>query len=409
MKELNRLRFRLIFFNMLLVTAVLTAAMCAGALLVKQQVRRESSSVLSRAVEQEREREIFEAVPYVRIPYFSIVVRQDGTVTLLDGVYNSFQGEDFLERVAVLGLESGLETGELEEYHLRFRRVSHPGGYLLAFADTSYEDSMKDNMIRNMTVICGGIWIGLFIISWFFAKWAVKPVEESVRRQKQFVADASHELKTPLTVIAANAELLSGQCRGISSDVDKWIQNMNQECHEMRKLIESLLLLARSDIPTTQKRTLDVCDLSDLVAEEVLVFEPVFFQNQKCITAQIAEDIQVRGNENQIGQLLKILLDNAVKYSASGETTEVVLKKTGRRKACLYVVSKGAPIPATERKAIFQRFYRGDMARSSGQGYGLGLAIASEIVRTCKARIGVEEVEGGNCFYVVFRVRAIGT
>lgn len=403
MKELNRLRFRLIFFNMLLVTAVLMAAMCAGALLVKRQVGDESSSVLSRAVAQEMEREIFEADPYVRIPYFSIVVRQDGTVTLLDGVYNSFQGEDFLERVAVLGLESGLETGELEEYHLRFRRVSHPGGYLLAFADTSYEDSMKDHMIRNMAVICGGVWIGLFIISWFFARWAVKPVEESVRRQKQFVADASHELKTPLTVIAANAELLSGQCRGISSDVDKWIQNMNQECREMRKLIESLLLLARNDVQTSQKRTLHVCNLSDLVAEEVLVFEPVFFQNRKSITAQIAEDIHVRGNENQIGQLLKILLDNAVKYSTSGETTEVLLKKTGRRKVRLQVVSRGAPIPETERKAIFQRFYRGDMARSSGQGYGLGLAIASEIVRTCKARIGVEEVEGGNCFYVVFQ------
>lgn len=403
MKELNRLRFRLIFFNMLLVTAVLMAAMCAGALLVKRQAGDESSSVLSRAVAQEMEREIFEADPYVRIPYFSIVVRQDGTVTLLDGVYNSFQGEDFLERVAVLGLESGLETGELEEYHLRFRRVSHPGGYLLAFADTSYEDSMKDHMIRNMAVICGGVWIGLFIISWFFARWAVKPVEESVRRQKQFVADASHELKTPLTVIAANAELLSGQCRGISSDVDKWIQNMNQECREMRKLIESLLLLARNDVQTSQKRTLHVCNLSDLVAEEVLVFEPVFFQNRKSITAQIAEDIHVRGNENQIGQLLKILLDNAVKYSTSGETTEVLLKKTGRRKVRLQVVSRGAPIPETERKAIFQRFYRGDMARSSGQGYGLGLAIASEIVRTCKARIGVEEVEGGNCFYVVFQ------
>lgn len=403
MKELNRLRFRLIFFNMLLVTAVLMAAMCAGALLVKRQVGDESSSVLSRAVAQEMEREIFEADPYVRIPYFSIVVRQDGTVTLLDGVYNSFQGEDFLERVAVLGLESGLETGELEEYHLRFRRVSHPGGYLLAFADTSYEDSMKDHMIRNMAVICGGVWIGLFIISWFFARWAVKPVEESVRRQKQFVADASHELKTPLTVIAANAELLSGQCRGISSDVDKWIQNMNQECREMRKLIESLLLLARNDVQTSQKRTLHVCNLSDLVAEEVLVFEPVFFQNRKSITAQIAENIHVRGNENQIGQLLKILLDNAVKYSTSGETTEVLLKKTGRRKVRLQVVSRGAPIPETERKAIFQRFYRGDMARSSGQGYGLGLAIASEIVRTCKARIGVEEVEGGNCFYVVFQ------
>ena len=403
MKELNRLRFRFILFNMLLVTAVLAAALLAGTFLVKQQVKSESSSLLSRAVAQDIEGEIFEATPYVRIPYFSVVVRQDGTVTLLDGVYNSFQGEDFLERVAVLGLQSGLETGELEEYHLRFRRASHPTGYLLAFADTSYEDSMRDSMLRNMAVLCGGVWVGLFVISCFFAKWAVKPVEDSVRRQRQFVADASHELKTPLTVIAANAELLAGQCRGISADVDKWIGNMNQECREMRKLIESLLLLARSDIPAAWKKTLQVCNLSDLVAEEVLVFEPVFFQNRKSVTAQIAEDIQIRGNENQICQLLKILLDNAVKYSAPGKMSEVVLKKSGRHKVCLQVISRGEPIPETERKVIFNRFYRGDTARSSGQGYGLGLAIASEIAHNCKARIGVETVEDGNCFYVIFR------
>lgn len=404
MKELNRLRYRFILFNMLLVTVVLAAAMIAGAFLVKRQVKSESSSVLSRAVTQEMEGEIFKAAPYVRIPYFSVVVREDGTVTLLDGVYNSFQGEDFLERVAVLGLESGLETGELEEYHLRFKRVSHPTGYLLAFADTSYEDTMRDGMIRNMAIICGGVWVGLLVISCFFAKWAVKPVEESVRRQKQFVADASHELKTPLTVIAANAELLSARCRGISADADKWIGNMNQECREMRKLIESLLLLARSDIQMSPEKTIAYCNLSDLVAEEVLVFEPVFYQNKKSITAQIAEEIQVRGNENQLCQLLKILLDNAVKYSAPGKTTEVVLKKTGRQKACLQVISRGEPIPEQERKEIFTRFYRGDMARSSGQGYGLGLAIASEIVRSCKGRIGVEAMDDGNCFFVSLRM-----
>lgn len=408
MKEINRLRFRFILFNMLLVTAVLAAAMFAGTLLVKRQAKSESSSLLSRAVSEEMERDIFEAASYVRIPYFSVVVKQDGTVTLLDGVYNSFQGEDFLERVAVLGLESGLETGELEEYHLRFRRASHPAGYLLAFADTSYEDSMRDSMLRNMAIICGGVWAGLFIISCFFAKWAVKPVEDSVRRQKQFVADASHELKTPLTVIAANAELLSGRCRGISSDVDKWIGNMNQECREMKKLIESLLLLARSDLPTSRGKMPHSCNLSDLAAEEVLVFEPVFFQNRKSVTAQIAEDIQIRGNEDQIRQLLKILLDNAVKYSAPGKTTEVVLKKSGRYKACLQVTSRGEPIPESERKVIFNRFYRGDTARSSGQGYGLGLAIASEITHKCRARIGVEALADGNCFYVVFRLGQFG-
>lgn len=403
MKELSRLRGRFVLYNMLLVTMVLGAAMFAGTLLVTRQVRSESSSVLSRAVTQETEGQIFEAAPYVRIPYFTVVVRPDGMVTLLDGVYNSFQGEEFLQRVAWLGLESGAESGELEEYHLRFQRVSHPTGYLFAFADTSYEDSMRDGMMRNMALICGGIWLGLLVISCFFAKWAVKPVEESVRRQKQFVADASHELKTPLTVIAANAELLAGHCHGISADVDKWMNNMNQECHEMRELIESLLMLARSDIQTPQQKKKESCRLSDLAAEEVLVFEPVFFQNRKTIISEITENVEIRGNEAQLRQLLKILLDNAVKYSAAGGTTEVMLRRIGRKKICLQVKSQGEPIPEAERKAVFRRFYRADAARSSGQGYGLGLAIASEIAQSCRARIGLTAEADGNCFYVIFK------
>lgn len=405
MRELSRLRVRFVVYNMMLVTVVLAAAMAAGSMLVKRQVRQESSSVLERAVEQGAMGQIFEAASYVRIPHFSIVVKQDGTITLLDGVYNSFQEEGFLERVACMGMESGLESGELKEYHLRFQRISHPTGYLYAFADTSYEDSMRDGMMRNMAVICGGIWLGLLLISCFFAKWAVKPVEESVRRQKQFVADASHELKTPLTVIAANAELLSASCRGISVDVDKWLDHMSQECREMRGLIENLLMLARSDSQRVKERKAEYCNLSDLAVEEALVFDMVFFQNRKTIVSQIEEELEVRGGEGQIRQLLKILLDNAVKYSAPEGVTEVVVKRINRRHVCLQVKSQGEPIPESEKKAVFRRFYRADIARSSGQGYGLGLAIASEIARQCRARIGLDTTEDGNCFYVVFRIR----
>lgn len=354
MKELNRLKARFVLFNMILVTAVLGAAMIAGILLISRQVRRESSSVLARAIMQEVDGQIFEGDSYVRIPHFSMVVGSDGSVTLLDGVYNSFPGEEFLMRVAGLGLESGLESGDLDEYHLRFQRASHPTGYLFAFADTSYEDSMRDGMIRNMIIICGGIWLCLLGISCFFAKWVVRPVEESVRRQKQFVADASHELKTPLTVIAANTELLSGTCLGISAEVDKWIGNMNQECQEMRTLIESLLMLARNDMQISLHRIKESVNLSDLVAEEVLMFEPVFFQNRRTLVSELEEEISVCGNEAQIHQLLKILLDNAVKHSVPEGATEVFLKRAGRRSACLQVRSQGEPIPKSEQKAVFR-------------------------------------------------------
>lgn len=164
-------------------------------------------------------------------------------------------------------------------------------------------------------------------------------------------------------------------------------------------------MLARNDMQIPLHRIRESVNLSDLVAEEVLMFEPVFFQNRRTLLSELEEEISVCGNEAQIHQLLRILLDNAVKYSVPEGATEVFLKRAGRRSACLQVRSQGEPIPKSEQKAVFRRFYRADRARSSGQGYGLGLAIASEIVRSCRGKIGIETEEGWNCFYVIFRLK----
>lgn len=405
MKELNRLKIKFVFFNMVLVTAVLFFSLMGGLCLIEKQMQRESEDVLARAaMQKDTSGTIFESTSYARVPYFSVVMQADGDIVLMDGIYNSFQGNEFLEQVTWMVAESGLESGELEHYHLRFQKIEQPEGYLFAFADTSYENSIKKSMIGSVIMICGCIWICLLMASCVFAQWAVKPVETSMVRQKQFVADASHELKTPLTVIAANAELLEGVCGGITADADKWIRNMNQECKEMRTLLENLLLLARQDVLAVRKKCRENCNLSELVEEEVLIFEPVFFQARKSVDAQIEEGLNVRGAEEQVRKILGILLDNAVKYSKSGSVTEVTLRKSGKKKVRLQVKSLGEPIPEEEKNAVFQRFYRSDRVRSSGQGFGLGLAIASEIVKECDAKIGLDTEKSGNSFYVVFQL-----
>lgn len=401
MKEIDRLRWKFMLYNMMIVTAVIGITFCSAAFLVKKRGYQEVNEALSQAVEaQEDEALIFELSSPVRLPYFSVVVEADGAVRLQEGVYNSFPDQDFLEQVALLGMERQGSEGALKDYNLRYLRVSHPAGCLIAFADTSYEDAMIQEMLVNGGIACCVIWLGFLVLSYLFARWAVRPVEETMQHQKQFVADASHELKTPLTVITANAELLKDRCQGMAPDIDKWLDHMNQECLQMRRLVEDLLLLARNDTGKKERADWKWVNFSDLVTEEILIFEPVFFQMGKTLGDRICEDVWVKGSAEQLKQVLQILLDNAAKYSKEQGRTDVRLEVCGRKQVCLWVESEGNVIPKEQRTAVFRRFYRGDKSRSGSNGYGLGLAIAQMIVKNQKGSIGLECDGEKNCFYV---------
>lgn len=400
MKEISRLRLKFICYNMLIVTAVIGITFCAAAFIMEKRVGAQGRQALAKVVSQEEHPLIFTTISPAQIPYFSVIVGEDGMVTPWEGGYESFPGQDFLEQMAWLSMAGEEDMGILEGYHLRYLRVSRPTGYMIAFADTSYEDSLRSGVMKYGGLACGGIWLGFLVLSYFFSRWAVKPVEESIRMQKQFVADASHELKTPLTVITANTELLSEQYTGISAEADKWLEHIMQECREMRSLVESLLMLAKNDALTQKKGTFSVFSLSDLVMEKVLTFEPVFYQEEKQLEYQLDEEVQMLGDPEQMGQLIKALLDNAVKYSLPKGKTVVKLETAGRRRIRLWVNSQGEAIPEDKRSLIFRRFYRGDSARSSCSGYGLGLAIAAETAGKHRGRIGMEYRDGMNCFYV---------
>ena len=400
MKEISRLRLKFICYNMLIVTAVIGITFCAAAFIMEKRVGAQGRQALANVVSQEEHPLIFTTISPAQIPYFSVIVGEDGMVTPWEGGYESFPGQDFLEQMAWLSMAGEEDMGILEGYHLRYLPVSRPTGYMIAFADTSYEDSLRSGVMKYGGLACAGIWLGFLVLSYFFSRWAVKPVEESIRMQKQFVADASHELKTPLTVITANTELLSEQYTGISAEADKWLEHIMQECREMRSLVESLLMLAKNDALTQKKGTFSVFSLSDLVMEKVLTFEPVFYQEEKQLEYQLDEEVQMLGDPEQMGQLIKALLDNAVKYSLPKGKTVVKLETAGRRRIRLWVNSQGEAIPEDKRSLIFRRFYRGDSARSSCSGYGLGLAIAAETAGKHRGRIGMEYRDGMNCFYV---------
>ena len=220
-------------------------------------------------------------------------------------------------------------------------------------------------------------------------------MEAAWNQQKQFIADASHELKTPLTVILTNAELLEDESYP-PQERQKFGQNILAMSHQMRHLVESLLELARLDSLTPSMQPLD---LSALAENALLPFEPVFFEEDLVLESRILPGLWVNGSSTHLQHVIEIFLDNARKYAEPGAVT-VNLDKTGSH-ALLQVENQGAPLTPEEVKHIFHRFFRTDASRKRDGSYGLGLSIAQEIIQQHGGKIWAEGTEQGNRFSVL--------
>jgi len=223
--------------------------------------------------------------------------------------------------------------------------------------------------------------IALFFVAVCLANKIVKPLEESYQRQKQFVSDAGHELKTPISIVSANAELLA---REIGDNV--WLANIQYENKKMGNLVTQLLELARTENVAVQT---EVLDFSRLVGGEALPFESVAFEQELILNCNITDKIFVEGNSSQLKQIVSILLDNAICHSQKGKEISLELKKE-HGFARLAVINDGMEILPEQKVELFERFYRNDTVRNTEDGhYGLGLAIAKAIVNTHKGKINV--------------------
>ena len=226
-----------------------------------------------------------------------------------------------------------------------------------------------------------------FLISLFLSRWALRPVERSWKQQQQFVADASHELKTPLTVLLADADILLAHPDDTIASQRKWVEYMQDEAGRMRELVEDMLFLARSDSASDREQIRQTVALSDLCSNCLLSFEPVAFERGARLTDAVEPDVTVLGDESQLRRLIAILLDNACKYCGEQGTVTLTLRREGSR-AVLSVRNTGDPIPPEALPHLFERFYRADSARARDTGgYGLGLAIAAAIAESHKGKI----------------------
>ena len=290
------------------------------------------------------------------------------------------------------------ETGRLSAQQLRFLHM-HNGqsGETYVFLDISGSQAILATLARNCLFIGLGAFVIFFAISVLFARWAVRPVESAWEDQKQFIADASHELKTPLTIILTNAQLLR------SPDFDetqkqRFSDNILDTATRMRTLIEGLLDLSRADRGMLHS---DVTDLnfSELVEQQLCIYEPIYFEHGLTLQQELADDIHVSGSPTQLTQVLDILLDNADKYALPASQIRVKLN-VAHHSCLLSVTTAGEPLSARDQVAVFKRFYRVDQSHSDSGSYGLGLSIADTIVRAHHGEIYARSGAGENTFFV---------
>ena len=331
-------------------------------------------------------------------PCFILEISPDGKFTAIGSDYYDLDDMDALLPILDKAQRTGDDHGVLRDQALRFLELEGGPGMRYAFTDITAELRTLQRLNITCAIILFAGMLCLFGISVLLARWAVRPVEIAWDHQRQFVADASHELKTPLTVILTNAELLQSDEYDEASK-RRFSDSILTMSRQMRGLVEQLLNQARVDSDTPQAQPVPI-DLSKLAADVVLPFEPVYFEAGRELRSTIEPGIQLSGNPGQLRQVVDILLDNGCKYSTPGSVVTLTLSRTGRNHCLLQVSSPGAPMTEAQCRDIFKRFYRGDEARSMNRSYGLGLSIAQGIVRQHRGKIWAQSRNGNNTFFV---------
>ena len=322
--------------------------------------------------------------------FYSVAVSYKGEILEIKNDSPTVYASDDLAQMAKDIIKDGKSTGTKD--NLTFLKTDKNGYVLVVFMDNTVVNESAMTLFRYTLIFGSAALVLFFFLSVFLARKIVAPLEESYQKQKQFISDAGHELKTPVSVVSANAELLS---RALGDN--QWLQNIQYENERMGLLVGQLLDLARTENVTPQ---MEYIDFSRLVAGEMLPFESVAFEKGLVLNSNITNGITVEGNSTQLKQLISILLDNAIRHSKPDGEVRLTLTKD-HSIAEISVINMGEEIPAEHRERIFERFYRVDTARNGeDKHYGLGLAIAKAIVDAHHGHIEVRCYNG----LVEFRV-----
>ena len=318
--------------------------------------------------------------------YFTVTVDENGEVTDCDLDRIAAVDEETAEEYTQTAQQKNKTTGFQGIY--RYRVTETEDGAKYVFLDCRREISnFRTVLVTTISVSLLGL-AAVFVLVVIFSRMVFRPVEESIQKQKRFITDASHELKTPLTIIDANTEVME-----MESGESQWTKSTRKQIQRLSGLVQQLVTLSRLD---EEKGLEEKCEfnLSEAVSECVQPYESLAQTREKNLTLNIEEDITYTGDERSIRQLAGILMDNAVKYSSENGNITLTLKKKGK-KIFLEVYNDAGDLPQGKLDVLFERFYRLDSSRNSGTGgSGIGLSVAKAIVRAHKGKITAENKNG---------------
>jgi len=272
---------------------------------------------------------------------------------------------------------------------------------MIVFMDVTAQQGILTNLVYTFAIVGLAMLIVIFFLSRYFANRSIAPVREAFDKQKQFIADASHELKTPLAIINTNTDVLLANSEDTIANQSKWLHYIKSETERMAGLTSNLLYLTEMD--DTRANVIHArFNLSEVVETVILTMEAVIFEKNISLDYSVEPELMVNGNSEQIQQVILILLDNAVKYSGPRGAVNLTLKKHHNHGVQLAVSNTGDGIAPEHLERIFDRFYRTDASRARKHGgHGLGLAIARSIVEQHRGEIFARSVVGeGATFYV---------
>lgn len=399
---LKGLRRKIVFINMISVSAILLTVFFAICIITHRTERERTFSMLERQAASVH----FDGKPPLTplpegdlgifgeestgISTITVLFDADGTIKKVYEGREETVLTEIREKTIASALDSGERRGVLRDYSLMFviREAPNEKRLVLAPYDTVSERTRTTAVISGLVlVLC---LVLFFVLSCVLSTLAVKPAEKTWDAQKRFIEDASHDLKTPLTVILTNNEIVSSRIS--DSETAAWLDATKEEAERMRRMVDGMLELSRSESLKSDV-ILEDTDISELCERAVLQMEPLAFDSGITLISIIDPGIIVKSHSDTFTRLLQILIDNAIKYSDKGTEIGITLIRD-RKSVYLEVKNKGSCISKEDIPHLFERFYRADKARDSS-GFGLGLSIAKNLSDSLGAQITAESSPDG--------------